>query len=100
MMTMRAPMSNGTQTSYELWSNAGLATKATRSSLPISEYPLLMARRTMPRWATMTPLGRPVEPEVYMTYAVSRLDLADCSDLPMVPGDEQTCNEDEYSFPY
>ncbi|MNE07891.1 hypothetical protein D3C80_1005310 [compost metagenome] len=66
MTTTAPPLSSGAQTSKVLASNAGLEANATRSWQVKSAKPLLITRRTMARCGTCTPLGVPVEPEVYM----------------------------------
>lgn len=63
----RAPRSSAVHTSNVDASKESEANCATVSPGRTSVYPLASASRTTARCGVSTPLGTPVEPEVYMT---------------------------------
>lgn len=66
-----APFASAPHTSKAEASKVTGEWNSTRSRGVIVTYSGRWARPAMPRWVTATPLGRPVEPEVNITYATA-----------------------------
>ncbi len=70
-MTTRAPTSNGRYSSSPAISKVMVVTASTRSrGRNASSCSIACRKLNRLRWLISTPLGAPVEPEVYSTYAV------------------------------
>jgi hypothetical protein len=67
MPNSAAPLTSAPQTSKVAASNEVVDAWATTSSRPKGTYSPTETSDTMSRWVTPIPLGRPVEPDVYMT---------------------------------
>ena len=71
-MTSSAPICNGQNSSHTDTSNVtGVFCSTLSCSVRRYSSCIHNSRLTMAAWLTATPFGRPVEPEVKMTYAVS-----------------------------
>jgi hypothetical protein len=66
-----APLASAPQISNVAASNDGGASCATTSPGVTGQNPLSLTSRPTAAWVTVTPLGTPVDPEVYITYAAS-----------------------------
>ncbi|MDT4845942.1 hypothetical protein FQZ97_799450 [compost metagenome] len=64
-ITSSAPVASGSSRSGTAMSNDSVVTAAMRSDGPMPDSRCIHCSRcATPRWCAMTPLGRPVEPEV------------------------------------